>query len=373
MEIEVDRDRAVEVLGVLRELRRQKYYPFDRSVLPQTLTPASIQNNRPLHSSFLFYACHYMRGGIESEQVFRALFVIHAKYPWMFEPGVVAEKSHEEIKAVLKNHIGWDAETASKYWWLNSQLLVKHWGGEVLNVIRGLHSYEEGKRRIRNKRSEELYSLDSTEFGFYGFQEKMVSMIIYFWDWAGLLEKKFLYAPPVDFHHCRLMLGLEIVKVSNLNRGGLRYVEKLQEPIRNLLLWYCRRYKADPKEIADVLWLHSKDLCGISPVTTTWEDKENPFEFDIATRAQILKGQKKKIIQTCGVCAVRHFCNYAIPAGPYYGRTQEEQGKRGRVVDGGKIILLPRSKNFDNIAPKDFRFRRPSPIDVQEGLWKEID
>ena len=59
--------------------------------------------------------------------------------------------SEAEAQKVLKEHIGWDSRQASINWSENSKRLCDNWGGQAINLVKYLDSYDEALRRMKNK------------------------------------------------------------------------------------------------------------------------------------------------------------------------------------------------------------------------------
>ena len=354
MRVNIDYDRGRAVVGALIELWRNRSYPFDRAVLPQQLIPPSIRGDKLTLALFYFYACLLMRGGIESETAFRQLFKIHERFPDLFVPEKAQHVSHSDLVGVVGEHIGWDKKAISAFWIENSKRLVEAWGGNPLTVFRGVTTYEEAVNRTRNKKRKGDPPPSDLFFhaGFVGFQHKMTSMLLYFFEYEGLLPTNFHYPPPVDFHHCRLFLAHRILVVKGGNPGYVRYEERITSPIRSFLSWYIKNHDATTLELSDTLWLYSKLMCGEAPGNTTKSPKkagvnspgETPrFQLPLThhfDNAEWARTKTKSFLSTCGVCSVRETCTFSIPARPYFAQ--------------GKFVLTPRARNGISVLPGNY-------------------
>lgn len=342
MKITVHHEKVFEILDVLlaRWNSNPKQYPYTRSdaILPQAVAlPDDLRADKKLLANYYFYVCIYMRGGIESLQAFRALVSIWRQHPELFDPYRARWVPQPEVQSILKEFIGWDSKAASINWVENSRQLVQHWDGHALNLAKGLGNYAEALRRIKNKRTKREFAQAGADGGgFRGFQPKMVSMLVYFFDWEGWLKPRFLYPSPADFHNFRLGLTTGAIEVSIKKGESLSASEKLSAPWREAVMAYLKTRKADPIELADALWLFSLVMCGNSPVTITKslpvekEDGPKSFGFtEIWDHAQwVMASSRKKLEETCLVCPFLLECKYGIPAQPYYRK--------------GKLILRPR-------------------------------
>ena len=271
MSVTVNRKILFRLLDELLARRAGNLFPYTKkdAVIPQTIIPDDLRKDKRVLACFYFYACIYMRGGIESVQAFNALIRMWRKHPYMFDPLEAQWLEQRKVKALLKRYIGWDSEAASITWLENSRRLVQYWRGDPLMLIKGLRSYDEALRRIRNKTSKIDQRQAGTDgAGFRGFQPKMVSMLLYFYDWEGWLEKRFYYPPPADFHNFRLGFNQGAIVLS-VWVETVRVSEKISILWRNATMDYLRARKADPVVVADAIWLFSLVMCGNSPLNRT--------------------------------------------------------------------------------------------------------
>lgn len=363
MEVIVHQAEVFKLLDVLlaRWKSTPRQYPFNRrdAIIPQNIIPTEIRANKTRLACFYFYTCIYMRGGIESLQVFNALIKMWRIHPELFDPLHAQWWKQSDVQAILKRFIGWDSKAASVNWIENSKRLVRNWGGDPLELIKGLSKYDEALRRIKNKTTKkELHEAEVKEKngeGFRGFQPKMVSMILYFYDWEGWLKPRFLYPSPADFHNFRFALanrGMEILPFTPVVRTS----EKISAPWRTVVMAYMKARKADPVEVSDALWLFSLVMCGNSPVTTTYkvpplERRERPGLFIFGEiqeewdYGKSVKAKKSlKLQQTCLICPFADTCDYAIPARPYYTKGLLELRLRAKVIEGIGFNHLPDPK-----------------------------
>lgn len=375
MKVTVHEERVFALIDLLMERQRERKYPFNRSdaIVPQAVIPAEIRKKKRTLALFYFFVCVYMRGGIESLQAFKALFRLYADRPWMFEPHEIVSRTEEELSTILKQYVGWDAKTAGKFWRYNAQRLIADWGANPLNLLKGLTDYDEALRRIANARKgstsvstvKKTFGLDTKHHGFAGFQAKMVSMLIYFYDWERWLQPRFLYPAPADFHHYRLNIAYKGIVVATDNGAHIRYSEKVSAPYREVLMRYLEERKADPILVADAIWLFSLLMCGNSPATRTKElgdlkplfRKHGVDEPDWDHGKWLSSRARQDLQQTCGVCALQETCDFAVPSHPYYRKGQFVLRPRRR---------LPFHKIVDFVegvseAPSNGSSRKKSP------------
>ncbi|MDP2593741.1 MAG: hypothetical protein Q8P36_00140 [bacterium] len=368
MLIKVNRKIAFELFDALLErwTAEPKQFPYNQpdAILPQAYLSEDLRTDKRMLACFYFYVCIYMRGGIESLQVFRALERMLLEHPALFDPYVAQWLTPSGMETVLREYIGWDAKRASINWVENSRRLVRNWDGNPLRLLAGLRNWNEALRRLRNKRTKrDVRAAGTSGEGFYGFQPKMVSMLLYFYDWEGWLEKRFLYPSPADFHNFRLGLNQGAIAVSP-TQPVLRTSEKLSAPWRATVMAYLRLRRADPVKVADALWLFSLVMCGNSPLTVTktgngaglFAQEDLPHVVDDQTFR--LPKFRRALERTCLRCPFVERCTLAIPSQPYYRK--------------GLLVLRPRPRVEEvyGIIPPDLPISPPSKSSMNLHLWE---
>ncbi len=355
MKVTADKDRVFYLLDTLLErwTAEPKRFPYNHkdSVLPQDIIPKSIRSNKTVLACFYFYICIYMRGGIKSLQAFNALIKMWEEHPDLFNPLYAQWLDATVVQNILKEYIGWDSKAASISWVENSRRLVQHWGGSPLNLIEGLEDYTEALRRIRNKLTKrDLRDAGADGQGFRGFQPKMVSMILYFYDWEGWLNYGFLYPAPADFHNFRLAFAHRGLVIEPQPKS-IRVGEKHSTVWREVVMQYLQERGAESKDVADAIWLFSLVMCGSSPLTQFIVSKgKTPELFDEGDLpldhrgAALAPVNREALKQTCLSCPIATTCELAIPAGPYY--------QTGNGL-GGKLFLWPRRRAELSLAELD--------------------
>lgn len=380
----VDKDTGFWLFDSLLERwnAEPKMFPYDqpRAVIPQNIVPGHIRQSNDPESIyyFYFYICLYMRGGIESIQAFRAMIKLRQDMPELFDPYHAQHLTPEELQPIVAEYVGWDSENVAKYWIDNSQRLMRHWDGKASNIFKGMNDWDEAQRRIWNAG----HSLKKTTFGkdattgqylgFIGFRPKMVSMLVYFIDWEGLLPKRFPYPTPADFHNFRLALAHRVI-VLDPEPKNLRNHELISAPWRDLTLRYLKERKADPVELADAVWLFSLEMCGNSPLTDWREPSDTAEEngekvvglndevFTIDDLPSLLsKRYRQRLRRTCLACPILDTCELAVPAGPYYQRRKDR-----KEAFGGQLYLLPRFPIERHVEPMQLDYL-PTKVTVPE-------
>ncbi len=375
MKIRTHYDIAAPAIDVLIEAWKSdpKGFPFnkERAVVPQRLIPEWLMKDKFRLSCFLFFVCLYMKGRITSEQAFKKMLKVLKERPEMFEPHIVQFYSKEEVEGVLEKYINRDIVQTAKAWRENAKRLVTAWKGDPRNITKGLRSYKESLRRIKNKRKKgelraALAASGPGGEGFEGFQNKMVAMLIYFFDWGGILTHRFIYPAPADFHNLRFAFAVGAMSL-HPQPYATPYTTKLAAEWGKLVMRYIRDRGHDPIDVADVLWLFSLAACGESPLTEMIEERvEKVEERHLFKNGRVRDGLvlikpdfmsrklsfAERLSRTCLACPFLKQCKFTIPASPYY------QSKKGpdRNRRGGQIYFIERP-----------------PIEKRYGMGKEVD
>lgn len=368
----VDKTAGYWLFDILLERwnAQPKMFPYDqpRAVIPQTIIPDHIRQHNNPETIYFFYMviCIWMRGGIESIQAFKAVIKMYRDHPELFDPYEVQHWKQSELQPIVKAYIGWDSKNAARFWIENAKRVMRNWDGKPSQIFKGITTFEEAVRRIKNKGSwsrkkrAEANASQNDGLGFMGYKEKMVAMLVYFIDWEGLLPKRFIYPTPADFHNFRLALAHRVIRLDP-QPLHLRDHELISAPWRELTMEYMRERKADPVELADAVWLFSLELCGNSPLTE-WRNKQDvALEDSMGLDEEIFAIDKRlhlfapkyrnRIQRTCLACPLLDTCELAIPAGPYYQR----RGDREEAF-GGQLYLLDRFPVEHHLTPIPFDY-----------------
>ncbi len=332
-----------------------KAYPFNRpdSIIPQTIVPDELRKNKETLAVWYIAVCNQMKGRVSSDEAFRGNIRIWRKYPWFFNPREVLQNhGPQELEAVYKEFLPIDRKTNVRGLLWNYRLLDVHYDGKALGLLKKLTSYEQAERRLRNKRTQrERIAAGVGGEGMFGFQHKMVSMLVYFYDWEGWFKKRFIYPSPADIHNFRIGLSSKALIVENAPDEMVRDYEGISAPWRAAVVEYMVERKEDPVDVSDVLWLYSNLMCGNSPMTHTprsekkkkkgekeekkpvamFEESEIPHFNGV--RQFMHPSNRKAIEETCLNCFLLHKCDYAIPAQPYYNEGVIMLRKRPKVEE----------------------------------------
>jgi len=322
VKIRTHRKRAEAVFGRLLQALQDKEYPYN---LPWVTPPQARENLPPSlklgtreHALFLFCACYYMRGGIESYVAIRALAEIYERYPMLFLPERIDDWQKEKISDILRSvGLGFQASEISRNWVLNFRRLRDEWWSDPTELLRGVKSYKAACARIKNNGKKK-----ARHRGFYGFQGKMVSMLIYFLMDAGFVDR-FHFPIPVDFHVLRVVFANRLITTghapSELNGNGL-YIEAVLASVRRLVYRYCRRHRVNPVRLCDAVWLLSYALCAQYPGNLSTTDKKKKGRKTRIDAVPLVwsPAQVRTYERSCGRCPVQRTCTYAIPSANYY-------------------------------------------------------
>lgn len=312
--VTIDWQRAAVLFDTLVMAVKKKSFPFDRVQVPQVREniPASIEWGSYEHALFLFAVCYYMRGGIKSETAIKSLGKMYVASPDLFLHG--SEYSAELIQNQLKqNRLNYASTQVAQFWVVNAQKLNLYWSNDPRRLFTDDPDYKTLCMRIIRKRNSD------PSFGFFGFREKMVSMLIYFYMHAGIIPEGH-FPLPIDFHLQRLMLSHGVLKVEGQGLGDDHYSADLLAAGREVTHQYCRDQNMRSIDLADALWLLSSTQCNQHPANRSVggrkrngrSTKLKPFEFVWNERFVDMYSR------TCCICPVQSTCLAHIPAAHYY-------------------------------------------------------
>ena len=91
----VNYERAIEVILAIAEALMSNEFPFENALRPQD--SVRIDGNRLEQSQFWFYACHYMRGAINSTTAIRRLAEMRNERPNLFVPNTAQNENKEDL------------------------------------------------------------------------------------------------------------------------------------------------------------------------------------------------------------------------------------------------------------------------------------
>lgn len=320
-------ERAKVLLDLLLWLQNGMY-PFGKlkkATLPHQdeNLPRTMPRGGREHALFLFFVCLWMKGPIQSDTAVRQLGKLYDDHPDFFEPGIAKDLDAEYLSAILLTYGLTMRKWNSVYWIRNSYILFEKWDSDPRNLYKGL----EGKtdREIWAVLVKRIKRVKNN--GFWGFQEKMVSMLTYYLMDSGLIWQ-FIFPSPVDFHVIRLFVILGIVEVNEEEyKSSGEYVEKLRGIIRHFLFDFSLENGVNSLRLCDAIWMFSRAMCSETPSALSNVQKKDEQGTE-------LRGRFRKVTQkpvrwsnintlesyqlSCGNCPWEKQCVYIVRAAPYY-------------------------------------------------------
>jgi hypothetical protein len=330
----VNYEKAEIVLSRLLDAYFRKEFPFNQpnAVPPQVIAhlPHSLEWGSREHSLFLFAVCYWMRGGIQSVTAIKALARLYAMAPGLFLPeSVESTETHLLAATFSLVGLGFNAAQIAEMWKDNLKRIAERWGGDPRNIFSGITTYEEACERIQNKGKK----------GFRGFQEKMVSMLTYFYMDAGVIDR-WHFPIPVDFHVLRTVFAHEIVvaEASEFNGNGF-YTKPILAAVRKLFLDYSIAHHTDPIILCEAVWLYSGLMCNQHPGNTSIVGERKGRKTEIVPVPRWSAAQARVYARTCGVCTIQGTCQWCVPSAEYYiGGRITLRGERDAPQQG---LLFP--------------------------------
>lgn len=360
----INKARFDELVGTLLRAFLTKEWPYNLPGATAPQIPVNMPKTLKLTGQrtgeekrrlalYLFHACYYMRGGIQSDIAFRSLSRLFDSHLYFFLPEKRNSFSVKELTEQLQRHglgfntgvgsrphildqahlfgnraesvapgrNGMNRMTIPKQWMINLERLADRWSGNPLDILRDVVEYEEACTRIAN---------DGKGNGFIGFQEKMVSMLIYFLMDAGFVDP-WNFPLPVDFHVLRFIFEHEILTHAPRENGSGLFTATAKKAIRELSVDYCRRHpETDPLHLTEIIWIWSRELCSEHAGNQSIVGQRNGRKTKIDPVPKWDAQQMRAFDRTCERCPISNTCKWCIPSALYYiqGRI-EKRGRRG--------------------------------------------
>jgi len=339
MEIRISHEKAKIVFFRLAEAISKKEYPYDREYARSPHVAENLPTNLVIggkeHAIFLFCLCYFMRGGIQSDTAVKSLAKLHKNNPEIFDPPLASSYQSSHISSLLRRHgLGFNSDEIGSFWISNFRRLEKNWSGDPKKLFEGIATYEKACLRIKNKGKR----CDSRDAGFYGFREKMVSMLAYFLIDSGLIDL-FHFPPPVDFHVLRILFANRILTAENRNNGERIYNDRVLECARNLLSDFCQRNQVSPIRSCDSMWHLSRLLCNQHPGNRSIIGKRDGRKTEINPQPiDCGPSQVWAFTRSCGSCPLNQSCQLNIPSAHYY--IKGEIHIRGSRAQPPQLILF---------------------------------
>lgn len=301
------------------------------------------------HALYLFILCIWMKGGIISAVAIEKLTKFYEVNPEMFLPENFLELTENELSWVSdwlrvelpKYGLGVNVEESRLTWIRNIRKLACYWDSDPRKIFAkseiraksAWKSYRAAKatydtiaKILVRKSSQTPEKFLDLPTGFFGFQHKMVSMLIYFYVHAGIISS-IPYPVPVDFHILRVLFATGVLKMqeNKKERWGTRmwdYRERFLKCAREVTLRYVVETRCDAEHFSEALWLISQVWC--------WQHPGNRAQVEKSTKRKARKRRirhpewawddtnKRRYDTTCARCPVEEFCEWNIPSAYYY-------------------------------------------------------
>jgi hypothetical protein len=314
-------EKAEMIYGKLISILHHNRFPYNlpAAIVPQD--PCNLPRRMALGGAeeavFLFCLCYYMRGGIKSVTAARSLSQMYDYLKdWHPNPFIMAEAAEirpETITSFLRKFgLGFQSQQIGQFWTENARRLTTLWNGDPRKIFVEVDSYQEALKRVQNNKK---------GAGFLGFQEKMVSMLLYYLMDEELID--FFYFPiPIDMHVMRIHVANEIITFDKEPPSDVMS-QDLLVALRQLTISYARQEGVNPLRLCDALWLLSSTLCEQNPGNGTHSGRYQARSTYLTPKALTWSlTQIEAFDRSCRSCPLRDTCKWDVPSGPYYRRGQ---------------------------------------------------
>ncbi len=301
---------AYDKLDILVDRYKKQLPPYDEIILPQEYKPDSMMPGNDhycgglKHAMFFWNMCSYMQGGVKADQAFKKMAELFDENQDYFDCQFLSQSNPRDVSDELAKYRLGRQYSVADHWIKNAIILKNRYDGDPRKIFDGVDTYEGCVERIKHK----------GEDGFYGFQEKMTSMILYYYMNEGLVpDVKF--PVPVDFHALRVVLATEMATVEPCN--FYTYSHVVQDSLRELFQGYLEAREVCPLDLTNSVWLLSSNLCSKSFGNRPIESKEGNAFRNLSPEEL---RQSKSWQRSCGKCAIEQYCRYYISSEPYYSK-----------------------------------------------------
>jgi hypothetical protein len=361
----IDWQKADLVFGTLFNAYQANEYPYNQDwcIIPED--PRNMPESMPLggkeHAMFLWNSCFHMRGWNESVTAMKKHANLYDIHPELYDAEQTANMDPLTVEAILLEHgpkVG--AKVIAKAWVENSKRMFERYQGDPRMIFDGEVGYAEAFDRIHN---------DGKGGGFWGFQEKMVSMAMYYLMEAGLIAER-SFPAPIDRHLGGVSIAHEILCFEGFDAEENLYTPEVMSVARHLFHEYAKQKNIDPRALARAVWLLSSYLCAEQPgnltIEVNWKGNRQlgragqkaefiPKPFDINDRQQRLEYYRR-----CGMCPVEQTCEHNVPGKIYI--------REARLFRRGSRPRFPAPIQAVMVEPKENLARSPKQ---QSQLAKE--
>ena len=324
----INYQRTKTVFDMILVAYNERRYPFNlpEAKLPQREEnmPKTLKFGSREHALFFFHACYYMRGGIKSDIALFNLSRVYDAYSFIFLPETFKNLNEDNLESYARSvrekldrfDLGYNSKETARIWSLNAKKLYDFWDSNPLNLIKGVKNYNEACARIKNGG----FSLENRN-GFLGFREKMVSMLLYFYLDADLIDP-FHFPIPIDFHVMRIMVSHELIYVEG-EKGSKENLlsERFLKKIRETVIKYSKQEGINPINLCSALWTFSRILCSKQPGNRSEIGRYKARNTQVKEKVINWTSADVSLYEArCGLCLVSDTCLYNIPSANYYRR-----------------------------------------------------
>jgi hypothetical protein len=257
MEIVIKEQRVWGNFALLIPTRNEGAFPY----LPDAMSRVphrmvDLAKVPDLTANDVFLLTHLMRGKVQSHMATGRALTLRAERPQLFDLQRAAKLSASTIDGYLRDVFGSvpPSQMYGEAWRRNCEILIRGWGGNILNVFDGVKTEAEVRARVLNKGK---YDLPYRERGFYEFQEKMCALLAINLMQAGFIPRISM-SFPVDFHHLRVLIGTGMIQLDN----GTYDPEPLKKAGDRIGRAYLDRFPGvDPVMFSELLFVLSRECC----------------------------------------------------------------------------------------------------------------
>lgn len=352
MNVEINWKRAESVLDKLLNQYQNNLNPYNEIELPQRKEniPEGIEYGSLSHALYLFFACNYMQGPINSDFAFNQLREVWRHGKEIFNPNQIAEDGFGTFVQrvywkLVRGELHYNLHNIPKYWAFNAYKLYWYWQSDPRNLLGGLPNFDDLQFRLAHKKGKGSLEIPH---GFKGFGPKMTPMLAYFYMDAGITDESSM-PPPIDFHLLRIMTQCRLLTIDNPEAD--RFTDEYKAAARELALTCCEDKDVPMTEFAEALWLWSRDMCSQYPGNKMHQLGEYTGRDTTLVSAQPDwddKRVREKYKQSCAECPIWEKCELKVWSALYYKkgkiRAEPRDEPESSLIDMGNRSLGTQKK-----------------------------
>jgi len=367
MKLKFDEERALAIFKALEKPYKERTGIYSDFTLPQDRFVPEVGKRE--YANWLFFLSLFERGGIVSGDTMKFLWQLHQDLPELYDPKIVAtywtphkiEGAFMAVAPKILNGNGtgevgagslsYKLKEHTASWHRNAVTLHKHWGDDIRNVFWGVTEFEESFRRV---------DYHNNPAGFSGVRRKIFSLFV-IWLQEKNLIPLFPGPIPIDFHAMRVLWETEILQLNDFARPfepkegkhspalagkmAIRVSEKFMDTIAKWSQKFLLKHGMNHLVINPALWLLSRDLCAEQFQNITFAQKLESSQMPDSEESKQKAGSRTRRFRKakeamrfteaedlrqnhalwsvgykdpCGHCPIEKWCNWSIPAAPYY-------------------------------------------------------